>query len=85
MEEEDVYITQLRDVYESCDLEGKGHLDRSELIDLCQRLQLDDQIPAILTECIGDETSHGKVACLQLYFSWKFLPLRHTDFQQIAN
>ena len=61
MEEEDVYVTQLRDVYDSCDLEGKGYLDRSELIDLCQRLQLDDQIPSILTECIGDETSNAKV------------------------
>eukprot|EP00795_Rhopilema_esculentum_P010979 gene10979-19818_t len=61
MEEEDVYVTQLRDVFESCDLEGKGYLDRSELIDLCQRLQLDDQIPAILTECIGDQVSDGQV------------------------
>jgi len=61
MEEEDVYVTQLRDVFESCDLEAKGYLDRSELIDLCQRLQLDDQIPSILTECIGNETSNGKV------------------------
>lgn len=61
MDGEDVYITQLRDVYDSCDLQGKGYLDRSELIDLCQRLQLDDQIPAILVECIGDDTRDGKV------------------------
>eukprot|EP00794_Sanderia_malayensis_P015971 gene15971-17579_t len=61
MEEDDVYVSQLRDVYESCDLTGKGYLNRSELIDLCQRLQLDDHIPALLTECIGDEVSDGKV------------------------
>ena len=64
-EEEDVYVSQLKEVFESCDLAGKGFLNRSELIDLCQRLQLDDQIPAILNECIGDEISDGKVcACI---------------------
>ncbi len=63
MDEEDVYVTQLREVFESCDLTSKGYLNRSELIDLCQRLQLDDHIPALLTECVGDEVSDGKVFC----------------------
>lgn len=78
-EEEDVYVSQLREVFQSCDLTGKGHLNRSELIDLCQRLQLDDQIPALLTECIGDEISNGKV-CLILYstIGWHLYPI-HTS------
>lgn len=67
-EEEDVYVSQLKEVFESCDLTGKGFLNRSELIDLCQRLQLDDQIPAILNECIGDEVSDGEVHT-HTYFS----------------
>ncbi len=73
MDEEDVYVTQLREVFESCDLTSKGYLNRSELIDLCQRLQLDDHIPALLTECVGDEVSDGKVFCTKKKFDIIYL------------
>ena len=60
-DDEDVYVAQLREVFDSCDLNGKGYLNRDEVIDLCQKLQLDDQIPALLKQCIGDEVRDGKV------------------------
>ncbi|XP_057317160.1 ninein-like protein isoform X3 [Hydractinia symbiolongicarpus] len=61
MDEDDVYAQQLKEVFNSCDFDGKGYLIRNELIDLSQKLQLGDQVPALLTEVLGDEFTEGTV------------------------
>ncbi|XP_047134587.1 ninein-like protein isoform X2 [Hydra vulgaris] len=60
--DEDVYVYQLKELFESCDLQSKGYLNRNELIDLAQKLQLNDQIPALLVEVLGDAFNEGEVS-----------------------
>ena len=52
--EHDLYIAQLRDVFEGCDQTGSGKLDRSELRELCDKLQLDDQSEFLVNELLVD-------------------------------
>ena len=51
-DEQDVYVVpyvvQLHKVFDSCDHKGKGFLNRSELVELCKKPQLDDQVPQLL-------------------------------------
>lgn len=63
-DEQDVYVAQLHEVFDSCDRVGKGFLDRSELIELCKKLQLDDQIPQLLQQLLGSEEVDGQVRTL---------------------
>lgn len=42
-DEQDTYVTQLREVFDSCDGSGNGFLNQEELYDLCDKLQLHDQ------------------------------------------
>ena len=63
-DDQDVYVAQLREVFESCDLEKKGFLTKHGLIELCRKLQLEDQIPKLISQLLGNE-EHGKV-CLKL-------------------
>jgi len=60
-EDDDVYAQQLKEVFKSCDLDCKGYINRNELIDLSQKLQLGDQIPELLKEILGNEFAEGKV------------------------
>lgn len=60
-DEQDVYVAQLHEVFESCDREGKGYLNRKELIELCKKLQLDDQVPHLLQQLLGSEEADGQV------------------------
>ena len=53
-DDQDVYVAQLREVFDSCDTSGNGYLTREELIELCQKLQLDDQVPKLLAQLLGD-------------------------------
>ncbi|XP_028410974.1 ninein-like protein isoform X2 [Dendronephthya gigantea] len=59
-DDQDVYVAQLREVFESCDLEKKGFLTKHGLIELCKKLQLEDQIPKLIAQLLGNE-EHGKV------------------------
>ena len=61
-DEQDVYVAQLHEVFESCDRDTKGFLDRDELIDLCKKLQLDDQVPHLLKQLLGNEETDGQVS-----------------------
>ncbi|XP_031558553.1 ninein-like protein [Actinia tenebrosa] len=61
-DEQDVYVAQLHEVFDSCDRTGKGFLDRAELVELCKKLQLDDQIPQLLQQLLGNEESNGQVS-----------------------
>lgn len=60
-DEQDVYVAQLHEVFDSCDQNGKGSLNREELIDLCRKLQLDDQVPQLLAQLLGSEDAQGQV------------------------
>lgn len=54
-EEEDHYVSQLRDVYSSCDTTGTGFLDQEELTQLCTKLGLEEQLPALLQMLLGND------------------------------
>ncbi|XP_031228068.1 ninein-like protein isoform X2 [Mastomys coucha] len=54
-EEENHYVSQLRDVYSSCDTTGTGFLDQEELTQLCTKLGLEEQLPALLHILLGDD------------------------------
>ncbi|KAJ7341241.1 hypothetical protein JRQ81_005118, partial [Phrynocephalus forsythii] len=53
-EEENKYVSQLKDVYESCDTTGTGYLDKEELTELCHKLHLERQLPLLLETLLGD-------------------------------
>uniref|UniRef100_G1Q3K0 Ninein-like protein n=1 Tax=Myotis lucifugus TaxID=59463 RepID=G1Q3K0_MYOLU len=53
-EEEDHYVSQLREVYSSCDTTGTGFLDREELT-LCLKLHLEKQLPILLQTLLGND------------------------------
>ncbi|XP_033123412.1 ninein-like protein isoform X2 [Anneissia japonica] len=50
----DVYVDQLREVFDSCDVNKNGTLNRRELTELCKKLQLEDQVDNLLGELLGD-------------------------------
>lgn len=54
-EEEDHYVSQLREVYSSCDTTGTGFLDREELTQLCLKLHLEKQLPVLLQTLLGND------------------------------
>lgn len=54
-EDQDVYVAQLREVFDSCDAKGDGFLTKDGLIELCQKLQLEDQVSKLLAQLLGDK------------------------------
>uniref|UniRef100_G1S0L0 Ninein-like protein n=1 Tax=Nomascus leucogenys TaxID=61853 RepID=G1S0L0_NOMLE len=54
-EEENHYVSQLREVYSSCDTTGTGFLDRQELTQLCLKLHLEQQLPILLQTLLGND------------------------------
>ncbi|XP_015452289.1 ninein-like protein isoform X3 [Pteropus alecto] len=54
-EEENHYVSQLKEVYSSCDTTGTGFLDREELTQLCLKLHLEKQLPIILQTLLGND------------------------------
>lgn len=54
-EEENHYVSQLREAYSSCDTTGTGFLDREELTQLCLKLHLEKQLPVILQTLLGND------------------------------
>ena len=73
-DEQDVYVAQLHEVFDSCDHSGKGFLNRSELVELCKKLQLDDQVPQLLQQLLGSEEAEGQVCKIKILrvFTVKF-------------
>ncbi|XP_053099419.1 ninein-like protein isoform X2 [Hemicordylus capensis] len=53
-EEENKYVSQLKDVYDSCDTTGTGYLDKEELTELCHKLHLERQLPLLLETLLGN-------------------------------
>ncbi|XP_044864960.1 ninein-like protein isoform X5 [Mauremys mutica] len=52
-EAENKYVSQLKDVYNSCDTTGTGYLDKEELTELCHKLHLERQLPVLLQTLLG--------------------------------
>lgn len=52
-EAENKYVSQLKDVYNSCDTTGTGYLDKEELTELCRKLHLEKQLPVLLQTLLG--------------------------------
>jgi len=59
--EHDMYIAQLREVFESCDQTGSGKLGSKELFILCEKLQLEDQSDFLVTELLRDRQEVGSI------------------------
>ncbi|XP_072182310.1 uncharacterized protein [Diadema setosum] len=55
--DEDVYVTQLKDLFASCDTDGRGYIGRDALVDLCSKLQLEGQVDLLLEQLIGHDDS----------------------------
>lgn len=55
-------MSRLRDVYSSCDTTGTGFLDQEELTQLCTKLGLEEQLPALLHILLGDDRL-ARVSC----------------------
>ena len=57
-EEHDVYVSQLREVFSSCDRVGDGFLNVEELRELCDKLQLHQQTDRLVQQLIGDQPNN---------------------------
>ena len=53
--EHDMYVAQLKEVFDSCDQTGSGQLNRQELFSLCDRLQLEDQSAFLVNGLLKDD------------------------------
>lgn len=47
-EEKDTYVTQLRDVFDSCDVSGDGFLNETGLRELCEKLHLSEHANVLI-------------------------------------
>ncbi|XP_068088351.1 ninein-like protein isoform X2 [Hyperolius riggenbachi] len=56
-EVENKYVSQLQEVFSSCDTTGTGYLDKDELTDLCHKLHLDAQLSLLLKTLLGNDHS----------------------------
>lgn len=54
-QEHSMYISQLKEVFDSCDETGSRKLNRNELLALCEKLQLDDQSEYLVDELLEDK------------------------------
>uniref|UniRef100_A0A673TIB0 Ninein-like protein n=1 Tax=Suricata suricatta TaxID=37032 RepID=A0A673TIB0_SURSU len=54
-EEENHYVSQLKEVYSSCDTTGTGFLDREELTQLCLKLHLEKELPVLLQTLLRND------------------------------
>ncbi|XP_053523239.1 ninein-like protein isoform X6 [Artibeus jamaicensis] len=54
-EEENHYVSQLREVFRSCDTTGTGFLDQEELTQLCLKLHLEQHLPILLQTLLGND------------------------------
>ncbi|XP_070571058.1 ninein-like protein isoform X2 [Ptychodera flava] len=53
--DQDVYVAQLKEVFDSCDTQKNGKIDRNQLKQLCHKLQLEDQTDNLLEQLLGDD------------------------------
>jgi ninein-like protein len=60
-DDEDAYVKQLKEVFNSCDKSGIGYLDKNELVQLCTKLQMQDQSDSLVCQLMqpGDRARVG--------------------------
>ncbi|KAI5108106.1 ninein-like protein isoform X3 [Silurus meridionalis] len=54
-DEQNRYVTQLKEEFDSCDTTGTGYLDKEELTALCHKLSLDAHLPLLLDILLGPQ------------------------------
>lgn len=54
-EEQNRYVAQLKEEFDSCDTTGTGYLDKGELTVLCHKLHLDAHLPLLLDTLLGPQ------------------------------
>ncbi|KAI4874246.1 hypothetical protein NFI96_007733 [Prochilodus magdalenae] len=54
-EEQNRYVAQLKEEFDSCDTTGTGFLDKEELTVLCHKLSLDAHLPLLLDTLLGPQ------------------------------
>lgn len=54
-DEQNRYVAQLKDEFDSCDTTGTGYLDKEELTALCHKLSLDAHLPLLLDTLLGPQ------------------------------
>lgn len=54
-EEQNRYVAQLKEEFDSCDTTGTGYLDKEELTVLCHKLHLDAHLPLLLDTLLGPQ------------------------------
>ncbi|KAF5900892.1 ninein-like protein isoform X2, partial [Clarias magur] len=54
-DEQNRYVTQLKEEFDSCDTTGTGYLDKEELTALCHKLSLDAHLPLLLDILLGSQ------------------------------
>ncbi|KAJ8418344.1 hypothetical protein AAFF_G00140530 [Aldrovandia affinis] len=52
-EEQNRYVVQLKEEFDSCDTTGTGYLDKEELTALCHKLHLEAHLPLLLGTLLG--------------------------------
>ena len=55
--DEDVYVSQLKELFAGCDVKGRGVLGAAELTDLCSKLQLEGQVDLLLEHLLDKDAS----------------------------
>ncbi|XP_030855103.1 ninein-like protein isoform X2 [Strongylocentrotus purpuratus] len=55
--DEDVYVSQLKELFASVDTKGAGRIGAAALTDLCSKLQLEGQVDLLLEHLLGNDTS----------------------------
>ena len=60
MDGEEDYVGQLKDVFDDCDSAGNGYINRSDLVLLCEKLQVQDHADALVERLIGS-SDHKRV------------------------
>ena len=58
--ETELYLEQLKEVFDSCDSFDKGYLNPDELLKLCYKLQLEEQAEAIV-DYLTENTDEAKI------------------------
>lgn len=54
-DEQNRYVAQLKEEFDSCDTTGTGYLDKEELSALCHKLSLDAHLPLLLDILLGPQ------------------------------
>ncbi|XP_076830616.1 ninein-like protein isoform X2 [Brachyhypopomus gauderio] len=54
-DEQNRYVAQLKEEFDSCDTTGTGYLDKEELTALCCKLSLDAHLPILLDSLLGPQ------------------------------